>query len=675
MSFDLLFLSTLDCSMSLLSKKVWLNRVTIFRSFLYITAVVLIVFFFPRGGKFKFEFQKGKPWQYEDYFAPFDFSIQKTEQEIALEKQNLLSEKEFYFTKDTGVVYRVFKNFKQHLTAKQPANNKAQESATLRLLSEFYAIGVFDTLIDGKKMIWDNGITSLYTIKEAFYAKNIPSFFKDTLHWRELKPFIEPNLLFDERLTERAYQQDLAQISYTKGNVPRGKLLISKGKVVEEEDYQTLISLVSEYESNLWQGTNLYFIIFGYAILVALVLGMLLLFLKNYRKELFEGYKALIFIFFNLVLMVLLSTLVVKKIPEYTYIVPLCMLPLILKNFFDARLGLFVHVLTVLILGFVVPNSLEYIFLQIMAGVVTILSVSELHKRANLFISVGQITFIYIVGYFAFHLIHEGQFSQIDWFIPSLFLLNGMLTLFAFPLIYLYEKVFGLVSDVSLLELSDTNSKLLKRLAENAPGTFYHSLQVANLAEAAAGEIGANAMLVRVGALYHDIGKLAAPTFFTENQANIDNPHQSLTPYESAEIIINHVKNGVEMAKKEGLPEVVIDFIKTHHGTSTVQYFYHKQLQLQEEVSLERFQYPGPKPTTKEMAILMMTDAIEAASKSLKNPTSEQLFEFVEKIINHQMEDKQFAQADITFKEISKVKGVLKQKLLNIYHIRVAYPK
>jgi hypothetical protein len=408
---------------------------------------------------------------------------------------------------------------------------------------------------------------------------------------------------------------------------------------------------------------------------VALVLMMLFLFLKKYRPEVFRNNVKVTFIFFNILLMVFITTLVVKYNEAYVYVVPLCIMPLILKTFFDARLGLFVHVLTVLILGFVVPNSFEYIFLQIIAGIVTILTVSELYKRANLFISVGQITLIYIIGYFAFHIIHEGNLDNVNWYIFGFFFLNGMITLFAQPLIYIYEKMFGMVSDVSLLELSDTNSKLLKELSNKAPGTFHHSLQVANLAEASANEIGANAMLVRVGALYHDIGKMNNPTYFTENQVTSINPHDDLDPKESARIIINHVIEGIELARKYNLPDRVIDFIRTHHGTSFVYYFYKKQQELDQPFKESDFRYPGPIPFSKETAILMMADSVEAASKSLNNPTYQIIDQFVEKIITGQMNGNQFLNANITFKEIQMIKKVLKQKLTNIYHLRVEYPE
>jgi putative nucleotidyltransferase with HDIG domain len=458
-------------------------------------------------------------------------------------------------------------------------------------------------------------------------------------------------------------------------NIEKETLIISKGEVVEGNKFEILKSLQAEYESQIWTEANYNWILAAYTLLVALALLMLLLFLRKYRLEVFKNNTKVTFIFFNILLMVFLTTLVVNYNSLYIYIVPICILPLVLKAFFDARLGLFSHVITVLLLGFVVPNNYEYMFLQIIAGIVTILTVSELYKRANLFISVGQITLIYIVAYFAFFVIHEGSIDNLKWETFVLFILSGLATLFVQPLIYAYEKIFGLVSDVSLLELSDTNTKLLKELSNKAPGTFHHSLNVANLSEASANEIGANAMLVRVGALYHDIGKMKNPTYFTENQSTGINPHDELSSKESASIIIDHVIDGIEIGKKNNLPDRIIDFIRTHHGTSVVYYFYNKEKTLENEINIKDFEYPGPKPFSKETAILMMCDSVEAASKSLKEPTSSKIDVFVESIISKQIESDQFLNANITFKEIESIKKVLKHKLANIYHLRIEYPE
>jgi len=659
-------------------------------------AVAFIVFFLPKGGKFKYEFQKGKPWQFENLYAPFDFSIQKTDAEIAKEKQVIESNQLPYYRYDQAEVTKVSAEFEQKFENKWGGTALGENQKTRLkyfskvVLDSVYAKGILQN--NGKQvqrsfiyLVKDNEARKV-RVSDFFRVNEINKLVRKVLADNSLSAFekdtqalffdiIAPNVSFDNNLTQKARSEALSKLSYTRGTVDQGRLIIAKGEVVEAENLKILESLKSEYESELWTANNYYYILIGYTVLVALVLIMLFLFLKKYRRTVYENNVKVTFIFFNILLMVFITTMVIKYNDQLVFVVPLCILPLILKTFFDARLGLFVHVLTILILGFVVPNSFEYIFLQIITGIVTILTVSELYKRANLFVSVGQITLIYIIGYLAFHTIHEGDLSDIEWYTLGLFLLNGMITLFVQPLIYIYEKLFGLVSDVSLLELSDTNSKLLKELSNKAPGTFHHSLQVANLAEAAANEIGANAMLVRVGALYHDIGKMNEPTYFTENQVTNVNPHDELSPKDSARIIIDHVIKGIEIARKNNLPDRIIDFIRSHHGTTLVFYFYKKQKELEEDVNEEDFRYPGPLPFSKETAILMMADSVEAASKSLKNPTFLIIDEFVDKIISGQMKANQFLNADITFKEIEKIKKIFKQKLINIYHLRVEYPE
>jgi hypothetical protein len=668
----------------------------IYKYILYALTLCCIVFFFPKGGKFKYEFQKGKPWQYENLYAPFDFSIKKTDAEIAAARQAVQERQLDYFVFDATTASDVYRMYDEKADSTfseiqlSPARKAVLLGAGREILDALYTNGIISgaDVGSGEKRIYlvkDNEARQL-RLSEITRISETRPFVDSLLESKNLQRYraqyeaiffdiLKPNVTPDPELSAKELESELSKISYTRGNIDEGKLIIAKGEVVESENLDILNSLKAEYESELWTENNAYIILFGYTILVALVLMMLLLFLKKYREDIYANNVKVTFIFFNILLMVFVTTLVVKYDEAYVFVVPLCILPLILKTFFDARLGLFVHVLTVLILGFVVPNSFEYIFLQIIAGIVTILTVSELYKRANLFISVGQITLIYIIGYFAFHIIHEGTLDNVYWFTFGFFLLNGMITLFAQPLIYIYEKIFGMVSDVSLLELSDTNSKLLKELSNKAPGTFHHSLQVANLAEAAANEIGANAMLVRVGALYHDIGKMSHPTYFTENQVTNINPHDDLPPLESARIIINHVIEGIEIARRNKLPDRVIDFIRTHHGTTRVYYFYKKQQELDAGVHEKQFKYPGPIPFSKETAILMMADSVEAASKSLKNPTFLIINDFVDKIVSGQMQANQFLNANITFKEIETVKKVLKQKLTNIYHLRVEYPE
>ena len=671
------------------------NQSLLFKIGLFIASVVLIIYFLPKGGKFKYEFQKGKPWQYENLYAPFDFAIFKSEEALEEERLNTIQNHISYFSYDSETVDEVFdeyqNNFDVYFIDSIPSREKIKLRRTgLSLLNNIYKDGLV-TPVEGYE---DAEIIYLITKNEErtvtygnfFEINELKDYLNAELSKKELLLFetifynlffeiLEPNVTFLEDFTERTLNDNLNKIALTRGNVDKGQLIIARGEVVEGGKLAMLQSLQKEFQSQLWNDQNYFWIVLGYVILVALALLMLFLFLQKYRPVIYANNIKVTFIFFNVVIMIFLTTLVVKYNVAYVYVVPLCILPLTLKAFFDARLGLFAHVLTVLLLGFIVPNSFEYVFLQIIAGIMTIQTVSQLYKRANLFISVGQITFVYIIAYFAFYIIHEGNISNIEWIVFGLFLLNGLATLFVQPLIYLYEKLFGLVSDISLLELSDTNSRLLKELSDKAPGTFHHSLQVANLAEACANEVNANAMLVRVGALYHDIGKMENAQYFTENQITNINPHNELEPAESAAIIIKHVIDGIELAKKAKLPDRVIDFIRTHHGTNLVYYFYKKQLEKEEEVSETEFRYPGPLPFSKETAILMMCDSVEAASKSLKNPTFVMIDSFVEKIIDKQIDDDQFLNANITFKEIEQVKKVLKKKLNNIYHLRVEYPE
>ncbi len=696
--------------MKQLITKLYKNQSFVYKAFLYVLTTVLVVYLFPKGGKFQYEFQKGKPWQYETLIAPFDFPITKTADEIEAEKATITTNAKTYYTYDTSIAERVKKDFSEAFDKlfSQDSILETQAFSNLktrsnRLLTNLYRNGVIATVDESKTdqlvvLIQDN-VERNVSYNGFVKLNNLQKYIQDFVTQELLESYetqlyslffdvIDPNVSIDTKITNSVLTQELNTIAYTRGNIQEGIRIIAKGEVVEGEKLATLNSLKKEYESQVWNESNYNWIVFGYIILVALALLMLLLFIRKYRPEIYENNNKVTFIFMNIVFMIVLTTLVVKYNANYVYVVPLCILPLILKAFFDARLGLFAHVLTVLLLGFIVPNSSEYIFLQIIAGIVTILTVSELYKRANLFISVGQITLIYIVAYFAFFITHEGgiKFTEVfsrnelgqvhvTWIYFMQFMLCGLATLFVQPLIYIYEKIFGLVSDVSLLELSDTNSKLLRRLANEAPGTFHHSLQVANLAEAAASEIGANTMLVRVGALYHDIGKMNNPTFFIENQATSVNPHDELAPDESAAMIIDHVLDGIEIAKSNKLPDRIIDFIRTHHGTSTVYYFYKKAQEMDDEVAIEKFQYPGPIPFSKETAILMMADSVEAASKSLKEPTSQKIDKFVEQIIDKQMDELQFMNADITLKEIVTVKKVLKKKLNNIYHLRIEYPE
>jgi len=687
--------------MSNIVNKLYQNNAIIYKVILFLITTVAIVYLFPKGGQFKYDFSNGQLWKYDNLYAPFDFAIQKTEEEITIEKKQIIANAKLYFDYDSSIPNEVINVYKRKLSALKQNDTISQEQIQefedigIKIINNVYENGFLEVIsqdrvsnpnelvvVKKENVIEDVLFKNLNNSNDVLLAITKGINIKTNFYFKSevfniLSEIITPNINYNASFTDKIIDNEIGNISYTKGKVSSGELIILKGDIVEGKKLAILNSLKSESESKVWTDSNYNWIIFGYTILVALALLMLLLFLQINRLEIYNNNNKVTFIFFNVFIMIFIQTLVIKYNSDYLYVVPLSVLPIVLKAFFDARLGLFTHVLTVLLLGYVVPNSFEFIYLHIIAGIVTILTVSELYKRANLFISVAQITLIYMITYFAFSIIKEGNASQInlDYFI--LFAINGLLSFLAIILIYIYEKVFGLVSDVTLLELSNTNTKLLRELNEKAPGTFQHSMQVANLAETAANEIGANSMLVRTGALYHDIGKMVNPMYFIENQTTGVNPHNDLSPEDSAKIITDHVIKGVEIAKKYKLPDRIIDFIRTHHGTSTAYYFYMKEKEQNPgvDINIKKFQYKGPNPFSKETAILMMCDAAEAASKSLTKPTALSINDLIDKIIDKQMAENQFLNSDVTFKEIEIIKKVIKKKLMNIYHLRVEYPE
>ena len=663
--------------------KLYKNYNFIYKILLLLISIYLIVSMFPKSGKFKYSFENGKPWQSENLYAPFDFAILKTDAEYNNEVSRVKNNTNTYF------------NYNRDINKKDTLSNQVSKDSVQffveLILYEIYQKGFlnsnYDFNADQKVSFLDNNVVvSNTTFDQLLKPENLSLFINNSvlrnnitsnvdLIKSELFESVKPNLYYNKSLSEKAVNDAISNISLFRGMVDKQTLIISKGEVVDKEKLIVLKSLEREYENENWSSENYYLIIIAYSLLVSLGLVMILLFLNKYNRDIYLNNNKITFIYFNIILMIGITTLVIKLNSLYVYVIPICILPLVLKAFFDSRISFFVHTVTVLLLGFIVPNNFEYIFLNIIAGIVTILSVSDLYKRANLFIAVSQITIVYIAAYFSFFVIHEGGVELIKIENFGLFILCGLGTLFVHPLIYIYEKLFGLVSDVSLLELTDTNSKLLKLLSEKAPGTFNHSLSVANLAEAAANEVGANSLLARVGALYHDIGKMKNPSYFSENQLTGINPHNELKSKESVSIILNHVIDGIETARKYNIPERVIDFIRTHHGTSLVYYFYEKDSKLEIKPNKQDYMYEGPKPFSKETAIVMMCDGVEAASKSLKNPDFNKINDFVNMIIGRQISSDQFINANITFKEIELIKKVLINKLINIFHIRIEYPQ
>lgn len=692
----------------------------IYKGFLFIASIAILIYLFPREGKFRYEFQKGRPWMHEVLFAPFDFPVYKSEAELQMERDSILQEFKPYFTYDSGI----YKLQVQHLVdafnrkwaqknealeenrnAKLPQAHKSRDLELITDIMEFvYSRGIVDSpeiLRNAREQ--NSGIMILTgNVAEEFSSDNVLTLkqaynymldrIKSTVEsdtFRVMKSeaglienlnineFLYPNLFYDEVTSIRAKEELIADLSLTKGMVQAGERIISKGELVNSEYYLILESLKKEYEKKLGGSADFYLIIVGQFLLVFASVLVLFLFLQNFRKEILEHSLKSTFILLLVISIAFLASMIIRHSDISLYVIPFAVLPIIIKTFYDSRLALFIHMITLLLIAFWAPNSFEFFFLNIIAGVVAIFSLTNLYRRSKLFTTAVLIFISLSFVYMGIALIKEGSLESIDYTQFIWFGGNGLLVLTSYPLIYIFEKTFGFLSDATLIELSDTNQELLRKLAEKAPGTFQHSLQVANLAEEAIFHTGGNPLLVRTGALYHDIGKMEDPVYFVENQTTDINPHKDLEFEQSAEIIINHVKKGVEIAKKYKLPPQIIDFIRTHHGTTAVQYFYKSYLKKYPEKSadIKKFSYPGPKPFSKEMAVLMMADSVEAASRSLKIASEESINDLVESIISYQIIEEQFTEADVTFKDITTIKRLFKRKLLNIYHVRIEYPK
>lgn len=677
------------------------NSLIIYRILLFLLAAAIIVGIFPKEGKFRYEFQRGKPWMHEELIAPFDFPILKTDAELVQERENILKQIKPYFKFDVVAFQtnriKLIESFNIHWRETGSENNARKtrkQNLMLKVYDSLFNAGIIESnaILEGapgnftitllrENLAVERDLKSFFTIQSAdiyvknyFLALNSPAEYEPLIHI--IENHLVQNVRFDPTTTERERQTALGRISLARGMIQKGERIISKGDVVNTERHQVLESFRKEYEIQVGSTAAFLGVIAGQSILVVIALTVFMLFLVFFRPDIFRQNKMVIFMLLVILLMVFTLSYMTRFHLAYLYLVPMCLVPVIIRIFSDTRLALFVHLVTIFITGFLVPNSFEFVFLQLIAGIIAIISVVNLQKRSQFAKSVFLIFLTYVSIYAGMNLMQEGNFSTIEPNMMFMFGGSAILTLLAYPLIYVFEKVFGFTTDVTLLELSDTNNKLLRTLAEKAPGTFQHSLQVANIAEELIRDIGGNALLVRTGALYHDIGKMNNPMFFVENQVTGVNPHDELSFEESSRIIINHVIEGVEMARKHNIPEILIDFIRTHHGTRKAEYFYtmHKKENPDEAINEESFTYHGPIPFSKETAVVMMADSVEAASRSLKRPDQQILNELVENIINKQVDNHQFDNSPITMRDVTRVKKILKKKLMNIYHVRIEYP-
>ncbi len=667
-------------------------------------SILILVLILPKEGKFKYEFSKGKPWMHQNLIAPFDFAILKPAEELEEEKRQVLQHIKPYFSNDPDVPVNqrvvLTENFGLNWNKKYPVNpaNENRKKRNLSVCLEIYDTIMKSGIIEMNKYL--EGQPADYTViiitSNIAEERHLGEFYSvqtaDKYIYNKIKSFnnvdreliisvLENSLIqsvkFDQETTEKEMRALIDKISITRGMIQTGELVISKGELITNDKLQVLQSLRLEYEAKLGSSFKYAGILAGHIILLSVSMFSLFLFLLFFRIEVFNDQKKIVLIMIMIISIVLAMTLVVKFNPEFIYLVPVCLVPIVVGIFNDTRLALFSHLITIIITGLIVPNSYEFVFLQLFAGIVTILSIVRLERRSQFFLTSLMIFITYSIIYTGMTLIKEGSIKEINYQYFVMFGGSAFLTFFSYPLIFVFERIFGLITDISLLELSNTNNKLLRELTLKAPGTFQHSMQMANLAEEAAYEIGANPLLVRTGAMYHDIGKMDDPLYFIENQSYGLNPHDELTHEESAQIIINHVISGVEKAKKYKLPEQVIDFIRTHHGTRKTEYFYSlaKKANPEEEMDVSAFTYHGPEPFSKETALLMMADVVEASSRSLKKPDEESINNLVENMINKQIENHQFDNANITFRDIKKIKTIFRKKLMNIYHLRVEYPE
>ena len=672
--------------MKLKSSKIHKTLLIARRSCEVLLTALIIVLMFPTKSSFKYEFSKGQFWKHENLISPIDFAIKKTDAEIANDKAEIERNKKLFFIKDTAFENSTIREF-------EFKNENSLDPKALKFITDnikqLYSIGILQNIGENTQndiVLLENNVAQEYesdaflTLKQATeeISQSIKSSKlsnKDELI-KIITDQLKANLRLDKDITEQVLATKMQEITNNKGLIYTGELIISRGEQITEEKFQILSSLKEEYEGQNISKTKQYTITLGQFLLVVIALTAMMLFINHSNKEAYQDNRKITLILFVILFMSLIVASVLQINPKYIYTVPLCLTPIIIRTFFNTKTALYVFLVIIIIIGFAVTNSFEFVFYQLIAGMMAIVSIEHSDKRSNFLLTSLFIFVSYALIYIATSLLQNMDLNQLEWQRFLMFALNAILILFAVPFVSLLEKMFHLLSDFSLIGYTNTNTKILRELSSKAPGTFQHCIQVANIAEDLIHEIGGNAMLARAGALHHDIGKIMTPMFFVENQNTGFNPHSEITYEESAQVIISHVTNGVKIAKKYGLPEQIIDFIRTHHGTSKTKFFYNKQLAEfpDSPIDEQAFTYRGPRPFSRETAVVMMVDSVEAASRSLKNHSEEVISKLVDGIIDSQIADDQFSNSDITFRDVNKIKAILKKKLQSIYHVRVEYP-
>lgn len=671
-------------------------RDLLYKALIFVATVAVIVYFLPRDGKFNYQFDINKPWKYGQLIATFNFPIYKDNAVVEQEQDSLLSTFQPYYQFDKKIekeaLTKLREDYNNHLKGILPSTDYIRHIE--RTLKEIYASGIISTenaqeldrdsttyirKIDDK-LAKSQARTDIYTVKKAYeylLSADTAHYNRNILRQCALNEYISPNLIYDQIRSESAKKEILDNYSWSNGVVVSGQKIIDRGEIVDEGTYNILESLRKESIKRSESLGQKRLILGGQILFVSILTLCFMLYLELFRKDYYQRKGSLSLLFILIVFYNVVTALMVTHNISNVYILPYAMLPIIIRIFLDSRTAFLTHVITILICSITLRFPHEFIITQLAAGLIAIFSLRELSQRSQLFRTALLVILTYAAIYFAFELITENDLSKLNVRMYTYFIINGILLLFAYPLLFLLEKTFGFTSNVTLVELSNINNDLLRQMSETVPGTFQHSMQVANLAAEAAIRIGAKSQLVRTGALYHDIGKMENPAFFTENQSGGVNPHKNLNYEQSAQVVISHVTDGLKLAEKHNLPKAIKDFISTHHGRGKTKFFYisWKNEHPDQEPDDSKFSYPGPNPFSKETAILMMADAVEAASRSLPEYTEESISNLVEKIIDSQMKDGFFKECPITFKDIATVKAVFKEKLKMIYHTRISYPE
>lgn len=661
--------------------------------------MVIIVISLPKTVRFNYQYVQGLPWAYNELIAPFDFAILKTDVELADEKNQLLEQLVPFYTFSSGATdsmrIELEKSFNEKWLITYQNTENALKDSTFRIVNQLFESVSSNGILSVKEIVSDKDdinilignnanrvrVKTVFTLQLAqlFYQEEVAQAIgiDQRLALDILQNSLFINLIYDHKTTAKEEERLLIQLSLTQGLIQKGERILSKGELVSALKFQILYSLENEFNKQFGGSNKFKNILLGQSLLVLFSIGLLMVFIWYFSPKILEDSRKVMLILSSILIVVVPLSVLIQTANSYILLFPFALLPLVLRSFFEEKLSLMIHLITVLIMSAFVPGGFQFVFLQMIAGIVAVVGIKDLHRRGQVFITSLLIFLSYVLVYFMLLLVMDGGLDKFSVFNIYLFAISAILTLFSFPLIYLFEKLFSQLTNISLLELSDMNSPLLRDLARKAPGTFQHCIQVGNMAEAVIQDIGGNPLLVRAGALYHDVGKTYNPRYFIENQITGLNPHDELSYEESVGLIKGHVALGIQLAKKHNIPDAIIDFIRTHHGNRRVEYFYRNAVKDlgEEAVYEEDYTYNGPIPFSRETAVLMMADSVEAASRSIARPNEDNISQLVDSIIDSQITAEQFINSDITFRDISTTKKIFKRFLLNIYHIRIEYPK